>query len=402
MGKGGSQKVEVTEYYMSQHFGVCAGPVDAFRRIIIKEKEAWSGNVSTNSSILLQEDNLFGGATKEGGATGTIYFLPGASDQILPDALATRLGRSGGSDAPGYRGIASVWFTGRPDVNRGVRGFYWSANSPYLPGVWVTVRRAAVGLDPAIAMIGGSGDPYFENVVLLSGFQGDDGSTDLIDESIHARTITAVGDAQVDTAQSRFDGSSLYLDGTGDRASCADSDDWDFGTGPFTIECWLRAGATPTNYGIISHGDDWALYVGSTTLRFLVDGSSVLDPAYSPPLGNWIHIAVTRNASSVLRMWVDGVEIEEAPGWTTDIGGSSAELNIGTLFDPPLHPMNGHLDEIRITKGVCRYESNFTPPAAAFPRSYTPADNANPAHIIYECLTNTDWGMGSTRALGSR
>jgi hypothetical protein len=41
-----------------------------------------------------------------------MYFLPGAADQVLPDVLAQRLGRANGADAPGYRGLASLFFIG--------------------------------------------------------------------------------------------------------------------------------------------------------------------------------------------------------------------------------------------------------------------------------------------------
>ena len=33
---------------------------------------------------------------------------------------------------------------------------------------------------------------------------------------------------------------SVQFDGTGDYLDVSDSSDWDFGTGPFTIECWVH------------------------------------------------------------------------------------------------------------------------------------------------------------------
>jgi hypothetical protein len=68
-------------------------------------------------------------------------------------AERTRLRRDDGADAPGYRGLTSIFFTGRPDAHKGKKGFYWTANNPYLPPIWVTVERAPVGLTPGYALV---------------------------------------------------------------------------------------------------------------------------------------------------------------------------------------------------------------------------------------------------------
>ncbi len=59
------------------------------------------------------------------------------------------------------------------------------------------------------------GDPFSSSVVLLSGFEGTDGSTTFLDESPAGRALTANGNAQIDTAQFKFGASSLLLDGQG-------------------------------------------------------------------------------------------------------------------------------------------------------------------------------------------
>jgi hypothetical protein len=136
VGKSKKPKVEVNFFYMSIHFGICI-VVDAIRSIIIKEKTAWSGFIEEPTDISISKRDLFGGDQKEGGAIGEAYFLPGLPDQVMPDELATRLGRADGSDCPGFRGIASLFFHRHSTT----RGFYWTANSPYLPGVWTKVTR---------------------------------------------------------------------------------------------------------------------------------------------------------------------------------------------------------------------------------------------------------------------
>lgn len=134
MGKGGTPKVEVTQYFLSQHLGICIGPPDALLRIRVKEKDAWIGEQEVEGAISINVPELFGGLKKEGGLQGTAYFLPGENDQVLPDALAQRLGRANGADCPGFRGLTSLFFYGSP-------GFYWTANTPYLPTIETTLRR---------------------------------------------------------------------------------------------------------------------------------------------------------------------------------------------------------------------------------------------------------------------
>lgn len=151
MGKS-KPKVEVTEYYMSDHFGICIGPVDALKALVIKEKTVWTGNLTEKASFEINQPDLFGGVKKEGGIGGLVTYLPGNADQVLPDGLAQKLGRANGASCPGYRGIASIFFTGTSGLTSliggiltktvaNTRGFYWTANTPYLPGVWAKVQR---------------------------------------------------------------------------------------------------------------------------------------------------------------------------------------------------------------------------------------------------------------------
>jgi hypothetical protein len=62
----------------------------------------------------------------------------------------------------------------------------------------------------------GPTDPYFSNVSLLLHGDGANGSTTIVDSSPSPKTVTAVGNAQISTAQSKFGGSSLAFDGSGD------------------------------------------------------------------------------------------------------------------------------------------------------------------------------------------
>ncbi|MBK3745240.1 hypothetical protein G3A39_39335 [Paraburkholderia aspalathi] len=150
--------MEVVEYYMSIHMGIAAGPLDSIQAIIVDKKDAWTGSATTQTDIRIDRSDLFGGLKKEGGVSGTATYLPGDRFQTIPEYLAAKLGLTTDT-CPAYRGISSVFFHGgsfaygnRFSVNSG--GFYWRANSPYLPGTWIIASRSPKVLDSSTAMIG--------------------------------------------------------------------------------------------------------------------------------------------------------------------------------------------------------------------------------------------------------
>lgn len=155
MGGKSKPKMDVTEYYMSIHYGICHGPVDAFLEMFSEEKQFWSGSVTEPQMLNISKENLFGGIKKEGGLRGHAHMLPGAINQVLPSAFASRLGLTP-ETAPGFRGCASVAFLG-PGGRQ--PGFYWRANSPYLPGTWIKVRRSPKGMTPGQSMLGPNANP---------------------------------------------------------------------------------------------------------------------------------------------------------------------------------------------------------------------------------------------------
>lgn len=135
-------KQDVTDYYLSMHFGVCHGPVDEVKGLIVGEKPVWNGSVSGNGTISVQRRNMLGGNKKEGGYEGPVAVLQGAANQVLPAGLAAKLGPAG--SVPGFRGILSLFFHGP---------FYWGSNSPYIRDLWVKIFRTPKGFYPERAKI---------------------------------------------------------------------------------------------------------------------------------------------------------------------------------------------------------------------------------------------------------
>lgn len=102
--------MQVVEYSMSVHFGICA-EADEILGIYVGEKPAWEGLLAQEGSIPISRASLFGGIKKEGGVKGYAYFLPGGPLQTLPTDLAARFGLTRDT-CPGFRGLASIFFVG--------------------------------------------------------------------------------------------------------------------------------------------------------------------------------------------------------------------------------------------------------------------------------------------------
>lgn len=216
-------------------------------------------------------------------------------------------------------------------------------------------------------------DPFFANVVLLMHCNGANGNQSFVD--VKGKTITAVGNAQHSTAQSKFDGSSLLMDGSGDRLTLADSDDWTI-SGQYTVEFFVRHVTKTTEQAYMGHwlSNSWFFYIESSQLKMRhSSGGSINDVVYSwvPTLNQWYHICVEKNSSNLVRLYIDGVMVASAT-YSSTIDNSNATFCIGSINGSfSAYDFNGYMDEIRITKGVARYNSNsgFSVPTAPFPNS---------------------------------
>jgi len=224
------------------------------------------------------------------------------------------------------------------------------------------------------ATTGGSGDPYFSNVVALLHSNGTNGSTTITDSSASAKTWTAVNGAAISTAQSKWGGSSIFFDGVNDHITSASHSDWAFGTSDFTVEAWIYFNAhtaTATFLGNYTNSTTgwWLRYVTTSGggLQFGYGDSGLGFGSFVPNNSQWYHIAWSRSGSTN-RLFADGVQtgsdVNNAQNYA-----STAALYGGRLGALSSQFFSGYMDDIRITKGVARYTANFSVPTAAFPDS---------------------------------
>lgn len=253
-----------------------------------------------------------------------------------------------------------------------------------------------------------AGDANFTSVSLLLHGDGPDGSTTFTDSSPTPKTITRFGDAQISTAQSKFGGSSIRLDGTGDYikapSGAAFSLDADY-----TFEAWVYplASAVACIFDTRTTGPQLSL-----TVNLNADGniSTYLHPnnynssGASYAANAWNHIAVSRSGSTG-RFFINGTLCGTYSHTVPGNGGNACRISGNT--DGILN-FNGYLDDIRITKGIARYTASFTPPTAAFgdrlPQvsgNVKDASGANAARTVRAYRRDTGALVGSATSNGT-
>jgi hypothetical protein len=220
----------------------------------------------------------------------------------------------------------------------------------------------------------GPADPFIGSVSLLLHGNGTNGSTTITDSSPTPKTVTAVGNAQISTAQSKFGGASIAFDGTGDWLTTPNSSAFDL-PGDFTVECFCRFNALSASLGSIagkwlSTGSNlaWLIQFDESRILFVQGNSGSFNSSLSCNVtittGVWYHIAFAR-VGTTLRGFLDGIAVGTQT--TSNNLTGSTSLFIGANQDNTGQALNGYIDDLRITKGIARYTANFTPPTAPFP-----------------------------------
>jgi hypothetical protein len=176
------------------------------------------------------------------------------------------------------------------------------------------------------------------------------------------------------------------------------SDESGFGNEPFTVEGWYCP--ADNSEGVIFDAYSQAngtwqinsfdatpnMYIGGYGYILPIDNVQVIDTEMH-------HFAITRDENGDFRSFRDGVLLGTAVNYrgislsslnVTNIGiGSQVTANSGS------YPFIGKLDDIRVTRGVCRYTDSFTPPTTEFPNqgaavspTPTPTRTASPTPSI--------------------
>ena len=248
------------------------------------------------------------------------------------------------------------------------------------------------------------GDVYFPNVICLLSFDGSNGSTSITDRSNGNHTVTVNSDAKISTAASKFGGSSLLLDGSGDRLTINTVADV-MNSNIHTIEFWFNTSSSdysggPAFFGFnnSSNSYDNSLLlqaISATQIRLYHTSGSSYSTSTVGAIndGEWHHLAVVSDGTDY-DLYLDGTRVANNIGAAATIVDSDTFM-IGAEYDGSAalgNYFNGYIDDFRITNGVARYSgASFTPPSTAH---LTSAGDVNKQIIINSAADGVAIGTG--------
>jgi hypothetical protein len=198
--------------------------------------------------------------------------------------------------------------------------------------------------------------------------------------------LEGVNTVQISTTQSKWGGSSIFMDGTDDFLLVKPTPLLEFGSGNFTIEFWWYPTST-SRQGLYhgSYGTDWSIgidYNGNGNNKIGIwassNGSSWnlinADPGgngigtTTVPQNAWNHIAYVRNGTTWM-LFVNGNRDLNLTGISGSIvNRATSQKAVGCWWSTSsMGELTGYINDFRITNGYARYTANFTPPTSAFP-----------------------------------
>jgi len=187
------------------------------------------------------------------------------------------------------------------------------------------------------------------------------------DASTSNHTITVAGDTTTSTfSPYRAGGYSAYFQGPGAYLVPASTAMVIPSSTEFTIECWAYLTAKSTHQ-ILFGGSSGYLYFSvkdNNTVEFKIANSSAYFP-WAGTLNNntWYYIAVVRNSTNTIKLWIDGVEVTATSG--ANQTGDLTIANIGKAVGyTSTSDFNGYISDFKVDVGNARYSSNFTPPTS--------------------------------------
>ena len=235
-------------------------------------------------------------------------------------------------------------------------------------------------------------DPLASNIVLALPLS--DRSATAIGVDVHhlikgsgsPKTLTNTGSIATNITEPHFYGRSGAIDlvdASSDRVEISPSNDFNMGTGDFTVECWIHpksAGAADGSIFVLqtlTGGEAYfAFNFSPNTGKFniyLNTGSAGWSPTVPEDMieyTKWNHVALVKH-SNVVKLYVNGLAIGSY-SHSGQVGYDASVTTICRIGGGGSSSLNLYMLDMRVYKGVAKYTDTFTcgsPNSAVIPDS---------------------------------
>ncbi len=240
------------------------------------------------------------------------------------------------------------WNGGASSAEDYISNFRIKNSAVYTSGATITVPTAPFTADA--------------NTVLLL----NNNNAGIIDHTMK-NNLETEANTRVSGQQIKFGTGSIYFDGTDDKIVLPHQEYHQLGKGEFTVELFVYFTSTNQRQGFFGNDTGWYFQIYDGELEFALSTSAIIERSFSHSINQWYHLAATRDSSNDIRLFIDGTQQGAVVNSTADLRHASNNFHIGNIGPSTSRPFaGGYMDEIRITKGVARYTSNFTVPTKAF------------------------------------
>lgn len=303
------------------------------------------------------------------GNTATSCTFDGAEVLLPGFYLQWDLGSTTAVDEMRVTGVSQATWLHRFTLQSSDDAITWVDISGGIKTRWPGTAVAAVMSVPVSNM---------DDVVLLLHGDGENGSTTIIDSSSSPKVITCHGNACVSTSHSKFGGSAIYFDGTGDYLTAEDSSAWAIGQSDFGIAFSMYAIAFATNHsfgsclvdtrGASQSYQGFALFINNSGAITTWDANAIAHTSASGVVSTNVMLDISAYRSGgVQRVFVNGISVIE---YASTYNHAGQQLTIASVVDYRDSSANfkytGYLDEILITNGTAAQVSDFAPPTKPF------------------------------------
>jgi len=235
-----------------------------------------------------------------------------------------------------------------------------------------------------------AGDPFWSDVIYLAKFEGADAAT-AYTELAQSDVQNFYANAQLDTAQSNFGSSSLLLDGTGDAVQSTGDTIFALATtDDATVEGFVRFNTLPSagnRVALVNHSQQdvnvWDIFLVNTAGVYTIEaafgfgGQPTGTITGTPATATQHHFAAVRRYNGGTP-WVDiywnGTRLSTTQSNNNpsqSIGGVPITVGAWDNASSQIFTdvLDGHIDDVRVTKAVRYTGTTLTVPTADYPTS---------------------------------